>query len=342
MDHTTVMRQLRTLPKAHLHLHFTGSARLATIRELADQYGISLPSALVNEEFDWDGTGRDWSHFQGQYDAARRTIRSANDMRRIIREAAEDDAAEGSGWLELQVDPSSYARHLGGVDPAVEVMVDACQDAARTTGIGIGLVLAVSWGASTERAEHTARVAAQYAHCGVVGFGISNDERLGEPDTFVSASHIARDAGLVVTPHAGFYTDHFHVRRCVELLGARRIGHGVTAAASPCTLEFLTRSQVAMEICPTSYLPLGVFSSLAQVPVIPFQQAGVPVALGADDPLIFGTRLVGQYQILREIHGLNDQTLADLARQSVHASTAPAGVTKRLLAGIDVWVQRAS
>jgi adenosine deaminase len=84
-----------------------------------------------------------------------------------------------------------------------------------------------------------------------------------------------------------------------------------------------------------------VFSSLAQVPVIPFQQAGVPVALGADDPLIFGTRLVGQYQILREIHGLNDQTLADLARQSVRASTAPAGVTKRLLADIDVWAQYA-
>lgn len=74
-------------------------------------------------------------------------------------------------------------------------MVDACQDASRSTGIGIGLVLAVSWGASPEPAEHVARVAARYAHHGVVGFGISNDERLGEPDAFVTASHIARDAG---------------------------------------------------------------------------------------------------------------------------------------------------
>jgi adenosine deaminase len=43
--------ELWALPKAHLHLHFTGSARLTTVRELAGQYGISLPSALVNEEF---------------------------------------------------------------------------------------------------------------------------------------------------------------------------------------------------------------------------------------------------------------------------------------------------
>ncbi|MGH3600220.1 MAG: adenosine deaminase, partial [Pseudonocardiaceae bacterium] len=318
--HTTVVRELRTLPKAHLHLHLTGSARLATVRELADKYGISLPSELVNEEAGWGG-GREWSHFQFRYDAARQTIQSAEDVRRIIREAAADDAAEGSRWLELQVDPSSYARHLGGLDQAVEIMVDACHDAARTAGIGIGLLLAVSWGASRDQAERVALLAARYAHRGVVGFGISNDERLGEPDAFVSASHIARDAGLLIAPHTGCYTDHSHVRRCVELLGACRIGHGITAATSNSTLEILAQNQVTMEICPTSYLPLGLFPALAQVPVTEFQRAGVPVALGADDPLIFGTRLVGQYQILREIHGLNDQALADLARQSVHAST---------------------
>ncbi|MGH3825371.1 MAG: adenosine deaminase, partial [Pseudonocardiaceae bacterium] len=321
------MRGLRTLPKAHLHLHLTGSARLCTVRELAHKYDISLPTELMNKEIDWGEGGRDWSHFQGRYDAARQTIRSAEDMRRIIREAAEDDAAEGSRWLELQVDPTSYARHLGGVEPAVEVMLAACQDAARLADIGITLVLAVSWSASPQWAENIARVAARYAHHGVAGFGISNDERLGEPDTFVPACRIARDAGLLVVPHAGFYTDHCHVRRCVELLGAHRIGHGITAAASSRTLEILHRNNVTMEICPTSYVPLGVLPTLTQIPIIAFQQAKIPVALGADDPLIFGTRLAGQYEILRNVHGLGDAALADLARQSVRASTAPAEVT---------------
>jgi adenosine deaminase len=333
------VRALRTLPKAHLHLHFTGSARLATILQLAEQYGISLPPALANQDVRWGDGGQDWSHFQDRYDAARQTIRSAGDIRRIITEAAEDDVAEGSGWLELQVDPTSYARHLGGVHPTVETMVDACQNASRATGIGVGLVLAVSWSASPEHAERIARVAAHYAHHGVVGFGISNDERLGEPDTFISASHIARDAGLLVTPHTGFYTDYRHVRRCVELLGARRIGHGITAALSARTVDMLAQRQITMEICPTSYLPLGVLSSLAQIPVAAFQQAGVPVALAADDPLIFGTRLVGQYEIMRGIHGFDDQALASLARQAVGAATAPAEVAKRLLSGIDAWVQ---
>jgi adenosine deaminase len=33
---------VRTLPKAHLHLHFTGSMRPATLEELAGQHRIRL------------------------------------------------------------------------------------------------------------------------------------------------------------------------------------------------------------------------------------------------------------------------------------------------------------
>ena len=73
-----------------------------------------------------------------------------------------------------------------------------------------------------------------------------------------------------------------------------------------------------------------------------FARAGVSVALGADDPLIVGTRLVGQYEIRRAVQGLDDQALADLARQSVRASTAPAEVAERLLANIDAWELQAA
>ena len=39
-------RPTRALPKAHLHLHFTGSMRISTVREMAAAHGIRLPSAL--------------------------------------------------------------------------------------------------------------------------------------------------------------------------------------------------------------------------------------------------------------------------------------------------------
>ena len=44
-----VGRSIAELPKAHLHLHFTGSMRHATLLELAERDGIRLPDQLVSE-----------------------------------------------------------------------------------------------------------------------------------------------------------------------------------------------------------------------------------------------------------------------------------------------------
>jgi adenosine deaminase len=66
--------------------------------------------------------------------------------------------------------------------------------------------------------------------------------------------------------------------------------------------------------------------------------AGVPVALGADDPLLFGSRLTAQYELARLVHGLSDAELAGLAAMSVRGSAAPSATAARLLAGIDAWL----
>jgi adenosine deaminase len=153
---------------------------------------------------------------------------------------------------------------------------------------------------------------------------------------FAPAFRIAVDAGLLATPHAGFYTPASHVRDCVELLGADRIGHGTAAATDPVTLALLADRQVALEICPTSYPPLGVHE-LADVPIPSLLGAGVPVALASDDPLLFGVGLAGQYAIGREAIGLSDDELAAIAAHSVNASAAPAPVKRRLLAGVEDW-----
>ncbi len=64
----------------------------------------------------------------------------------------------------------------------------------------------------------------------------------------------------------------------------------------------------------------------------------MPVALGADDPLLFGPRLAAQYEIARHAHGFTDAELADLARASVLGSVAPAARRAELLSGIDDWL----
>ena len=87
---------------------------------------------------------RGWFRFQRSYDAARAVVRSEAAMRRIVREAAEDDAAEGSRRLEIQVDPTSYAPFVGGITPALEIVLDEATRASAATGVEVGVIVAAS------------------------------------------------------------------------------------------------------------------------------------------------------------------------------------------------------
>ncbi|OEJ33256.1 adenosine deaminase [Streptomyces subrutilus] len=337
MEHA---RDLTLLPKAHLHLHFTGSMRPSTLLELADKYGVRLPDALTaGEPPKLRATDeRGWFRFQRLYDAARSCLREPDDIRRLVREAAEEDVRDGSGWLEIQVDPTSYAPLLGGMIPAVEIILDAVDTASRETGLGMRVLIAANRMKHPLDARTLARLAVRYADRGIVGFGLSNDERRGLARDFDRAFAIAREGGLLAAPHGGELAGPASVRDCLDDLHASRIGHGVRAAEDPRLLKRLADRQITCEVCPASNVALGVYERPEDVPLRTLFEAGVPMALGADDPLLFGSRLAAQYEIARRHHAFTDAELAELARQSVRGSAAPADVQEKLLAGIDHWL----
>ena len=328
------------LPKAHLHLHFTGSMRHATLLELAERDGVVLPDALVE---DWPpqlsaADEKGWFRFQRLYDVARSVLRTEGDVRRLVREAAEDDVADGGVWLEIQVDPSGYAARFGGITAFTDLVLDAVRDASAATGLGMAVVIAANRTRHPLDARTLARLAAQYAGRGVVGFGLSNDERRGTTADFAPAFAIAERAGLLLAPHGGELLGARSVRTCLDELHAHRLGHGVRVVEDPALLERVVEQGVALEVCPVSNVALGVYSDLTSVPVPQLLEAGATVALGADDPLLFGSRLAGQYATMRAAHDLTDAQLAELARMSLRASQAPDELRQTALKGVDAWL----
>ena len=334
------MRAIAALPKAHLHLHFTGSMRHSTLIDLAARDGVHLPAALVE---DWppqlvatDEKG--WFRFQRLYDVARSVLRTEEDVRRLVREAAVDDAADGCVWTEIQVDPSGYAAKFGGITAFTDLVLDSVADASLTTGMGMGVIIAANRTRHPLDARALARLAAQYAGRGVYGFGLSNDERRGVTAEFEPAFAIAKRAGLASVPHGGELRGGAHVEQCLLHLRPDRLGHGVRASEDPALLDRLAELGITLEVCPTSNVSLGVYSTFDEVPVRQLIHAGVQVSLGSDDPLLFGSKLAAQYAVLRAAQALSDAELAELARMSIRGSYAPAGIKATALSGIDAWL----
>ena len=327
---------LAALPKAHLHLHLTGGMRHSTLLELAERHGVQLPERLVDEQpDDWRVLG--WARFQRLYDLARGVLRTAGDIHRLLAEIAEDERAAGSRWLELQVTPTGYANRLGDLVTAMEVFCSAAADAQARTGVGIRLIVAGNRARPPWEAEMLARLAVRHSADGVVGFGLSNDERAGRAEDYAKAFRIARTGGLLAAPHAGELLGADAVARTVAALHPARIGHGVRAAEDPRVLDLLAARGIACEVCPASNVALGVFAGHEHVPLAALERAGVPVVLAADDPLLFGAGLVEQYVAAREVHGYGRAALAGLARASVKHSAMPDALRATTLADIASW-----
>jgi adenosine deaminase len=335
-------RDLRLLPKAHLHLHFTGSLDVATLQELAELAHVPLPESLVDADpLSVPQTTRGWHRFQRSYDMARLVVTSEHAIRRVVEAAVANDAREGSRRLEIQIDPTSYAPHVGGLVEALEIVLDEALVASGVYGVSVGVVVAASRLRNPMMAETLARLAVRHAGDGagqVVGFGLSNDEHVGVTEEWSHAFSIARRGGLPGVPHGGELCGPDHVRRVLAALAPARLGHGVRATEDPALLAELVERGVAFEVCPTSNVHLGVYERAADVPLRRLVDAGATVALGADDPLLFFSRLTDQYELARDVQGFSDVELAALACSSISASFAAPSDKQRWLYEIDAWL----
>lgn len=334
-------RDLKTLPKAHLHLHFTGSLDVPTLVELAAAARQRLPEMLTESAaFSAPATTKGWFRFQRFYDIARHVVSGEAAMRAVVANAARLDAADGARRLEIQIDPTTYAPAVGGIINALDIVLDEAVQASRRTGVEVGVIVAASRLRHPMEARTLARLASRHAGTGpgqVVGFGLSNDEWAGDTASWEGAFRIARNAGLPGVPHGGELRGPDHVRAVLAALHPARIGHGVRAADDPPLLGEMVNQGIAFEVCPASNVQLGVYPSLADVPLRRMVAAGATIALGADDPLLFKSRLADQYEIARNL-GFSDEELAELARSSIRASFADDDAKARWLTEVDAWL----
>jgi adenosine deaminase len=324
------MRDLATLPKGHLHIHLEGAMRPETLRDLAGGYGLEVPTIR--------GFGN-FSAFSGMYVAACAVLRAPADLSRLVFEVVEDAARDGACWVEPAIYLPHHRARIGADEETAAIVLDAAAAAATRFGIGVGIMIAADRTVDPSDSVTQAHVAAGLRDQGVVAFGLANDEAGHPPEPFADAFRIARDAGLLSTPHAGELDGPASVRGALDTLGADRLEHGVRAIEDPELVARLADSPVCLDVCPTSNLMLSVVPSLAEHPLPALLAAGVRCSLNADDPLLFGPNLLAEYQLARTELGLDDTALAHIAACSVDASGAPEALKTAARAGIAAWLR---
>ncbi|PRY16649.1 adenosine deaminase [Kineococcus rhizosphaerae] len=323
------MRDLATLPKAHLHLHLEGAMRPGTLAEFAQEAGEAVPPTRGFTTF---------PHFVEMYDGAVAFIRTREHLARVIREVVQDAAASGAVWIEAQANPMFYVPQFGTADEVTTFMLETGQAEAARLGIGFGLMLVAIRNLPPAEAEALAVHAAGFAGRGVVSFGLAADEALFPPAPFEKAFAIAREAGLKSAPHAGELLGPQSVVDALDKLGAQRVQHGVRAVEDPELVRRLAAEGTVLDVCPTSNVALWVVPEIGAHPLPALLEAGVRCSINGDDPLLFGPGLLEEYETARRDLGLSDGDLAAVAKASLEGSAAPAEFVSAQVAAVDAWL----
>ena len=324
---------IRRLPKAELHLHLEGSVRPETLRELSRAKG-----RLRKETEDWisERTRRGFRY------AGFKRFLNAFKLVALLLETPSDYALITSRLMEwLAVQNVRYAEITlaAGVllwkKQSVPAVFEAVAQAGRAAS---GLGVRVNWifdavrqfGAGHARA--VLRWAARFRSAGVVAFSIGGDEKGGPAERFAEVYREARDLGLHVTAHAGESVGPESIRKAVELLGAERIGHGLTAAQDEAVMGLLRDRRIPLEVCPSSNVCTGVLARLEDHPLPRFLQSGLVVTLNSDDPAMFGTSLEGEFVLAARTFAWDEGDILRLTENAIRSAFLPENERQDLLA----------
>lgn len=169
----------------------------------------------------------------------------------------------------------------------------------------------------------------------LAGFGLDSSERGHPPTDFARLFERCRATGLPVVAHAGEEGPPEYITQALDVLGARRIDHGVRAIEDPAVLARLVEEGVPLTVCPLSNLKLKVVDAMTEHCLPKLLAAGARVTINSDDPSYFGGYLGDNIRAVQEAFDLDIATWHRLARTSLEASFADADAKAGWLERLD-------
>jgi adenosine deaminase len=318
--------ELLRAPKVLLHDHLDGGLRPATVVDLAADTGYEgLPSTDVGELGRWFVEAASSGSLEDYLETFAHTVgvmQTADALRRVAAECAEDLAADGVVYAEVRYAPELHV--TGGLD--LEEVVRAVNEgfregerraAAAGHPIRVGALLTAMRHAA--RSMEIAELAVRHRDDGVAGFDIAGAEAGYPPTRHLDAFEYLQRENAHFTIHAGEGFGLPSIWQAIQWCGADRLGHGVRiiddidaadgALTDPADVAlgrlaaYVRDKRIPLEMCPTSNVMTGAAKSIAEHPIGLLRKLYFRVTVNTDNRLMSGTSMTREFTQLAEAFG---------------------------------------
>ena len=327
---------IRHLPKAELHVHIEGTFEPELMLTIARRNGAILPFNSVEEA----RAAYQFSNLQdflNIYYQGMAVLLTRQDFCDLTSAYLDRIAAQNVRHAEIFFDPQAHTTRGVPFAAVCQGIKAGLQYGQERHGITSRLIMCFLRHLDESDALATLEEALPYRDL-IYGVGLDSSEMGNPPAKFARVFAAARKAGFACVAHAGEEGPAQYVREAVDILRVRRVDHGNRVLDDPALTAKLAERAIPFTVCPLSNLRLGVVESLAQHPLHKMLDAGLMITLNSDDPAYFGGYVNENYQAVQDHLGIDDATLALIARNSFHAAFLEPERREALLAELHAYV----
>jgi aminodeoxyfutalosine deaminase len=307
-----------SLPKAELHLHLEGSIQPATVCLLTARHGVTITEHDVRQRYAY----QNFMEFLETFKWVTSFLRDPADYALITRDLGEQLLSQRVVYAEVTLSVGIMLLRKQSPEANFEAILRATEPFANR-GLRINYVFDAVRQFGPEAAARVLESARQCASKAIVAFGTGGDELSVPTEDFRPVYNQAAEFGLHRLIHAGEVGGPDKIREAIELLGVERIGHGIAAIHDLALMDLLADRRIPLEICPQSNIRTGALAlqlrrehvRIEEHPLVALFRHGIPVVLSTDDPAMFHTTLLNEYENVSRM-GLNEQELLRLAQMS--------------------------
>ena len=327
---------IRDLPKAELHVHIEGTFEPQLMLSVARRNGITLPFATVDDAL----AAYQFSNLQDFLDIyyqGMAVLLNERDFCDLTCAYFDRIAQQCVRHAEIFFDPQAHTARGVPFTTVCQGIEAGLRYGQERHGITSRLIMCFLRHLNESDALATLEEALPYRDL-IYGVGLDSSEIGNPPAKFARVFAAARKAGFACFAHAGEEGPAEYVREAVDILKVRRVDHGNRVLDDPRLTADLAERAIPFTVCPLSNLRLGLVDSLDQHPLRKMLDAGLMVTLNSDDPAYFGGYVNENYQAVQDHLGIDDATLARIARNSFHAAFLEPERRKALLAELDAYL----
>lgn len=287
---------IRSFPKSDLHNHFVlGGCREFILSKTGyDIAPIITPLGSMSEMDAWSA----------RYIGNRFNNREGRQL--LIEATFEQAKKDGVTVLEIGEDVWGLGEFF---NYDIEELIAAFQEANEKVAPNIELRLQIGLSRHCPIDYLEDCLKHFWGHKEFYSIDLYGDEMAQPIENFIPIYDKAADKGLVLKAHVGEWGTSQDIVNAVNLLHLQEVQHGIAAIQDENVIDFLSQSNIRLNITPTSNVLLGRVPNMKNHPIAQLYRKGVNVTINSDDVLIFDSDVSKEYLRLYQSECLTAEEL---------------------------------